>query len=174
MTFHCVLYFCFIFSPEVFHTVGYFLFDIVNFALNSFISLFMVFSVSLWYLFRAPVSSLICFYVFLYSLFLWSWNFLSASCMFWFTLSCNISMKFSVISCRISSFKMFLWASLVPWDSLPLFCLDLELGIHFLHFPLNPVLIYYWGENGFCPFFIFPFLHLVMFLSLFCMQFSIS
>jgi hypothetical protein len=40
------------------------------------------------------------------------------------------------------------------------------LGIHFLHFPLNPVLIYFWGENGFHPFFIFPSFHLVPFLSL--------
>jgi hypothetical protein len=80
--------------------------------LNSFISLFMMFSVSLWYLFRAPTSSFICFCVFPYSLFLLSWNFLSASYMFWLTMSSNISMKFSVITCRISSFRVFLWTSL--------------------------------------------------------------
>jgi hypothetical protein len=31
---------------------------------------------------------------------------------------------------------------------------------------LNSVLIYFWGENGFHPFFVFPFFHLVFFLSL--------
>jgi hypothetical protein len=34
-----------------------------------------------------------------------SWNFLSASCTFWLTMSSNISMKFSLITCRISSFR---------------------------------------------------------------------
>jgi hypothetical protein len=44
----------------------------LNFLFSSLInlSLFVVFSVSLWCLFRAPMSSFICFYVFLYSLFL--------------------------------------------------------------------------------------------------------
>jgi hypothetical protein len=28
-------------------------------------------------------------------------------------------------------------------------------GIHFLHFPLEPVLNYFWGENDLHPFFIF-------------------
>jgi hypothetical protein len=135
------------------------------FILNSFISLFMVFSVSLWCLFRAVMISLICFCVFSYSLFLLSWNFLSASYTFWSTLSSNISTKFSVISCRISSLRMFLWA-LLGSLGLSLFCCSLEQGIHFLHFPLNPVLIYFGGENRFQPFFIFPLFHLVLFLSL--------
>jgi hypothetical protein len=73
-----------------------------------YLSLFTVFSVSLWYLFRAPMCSLICFCVFSYSLFLLSCNFLSASCTCWLTLSYNSSMKLSVIS----SFRVFLWASL--------------------------------------------------------------
>jgi hypothetical protein len=50
------------------------------------LSLFIVFSVSLWCLFRSPVSSFICLCVFLYSLFLVSWNSLSASCTFWLTV----------------------------------------------------------------------------------------
>jgi hypothetical protein len=54
----------------------------------------------------------ICFCVFSYYLFLLSWNFLSASCMFWLTMSINISMKFSLIICRISSSSVFLCASL--------------------------------------------------------------
>jgi hypothetical protein len=52
------------------------------FALNSFISLFMVLFVSVWYLFRAPMISFICFCVFSYFLVLLSWNFLSTSCTF--------------------------------------------------------------------------------------------
>jgi hypothetical protein len=56
---------------------------------NSFISLFIVFFVSLWYLFVVPLSSFICFCVFPCSLFLVSWNFLSASCTFW--LPCLVS-----------------------------------------------------------------------------------
>jgi hypothetical protein len=82
------------------------------FTLNSFISLFMVFSVSVWCLFSAPMISFSCFCAFSYSLFLLSWNFSSASLMFWLTMSSNISMKFSLITYRISSFRLFLWALL--------------------------------------------------------------
>jgi hypothetical protein len=46
------------------------------------------------------------------SLFLLSWIFLGASCMFWLTMSSNISMKFLMITCRISSFRVVLWALL--------------------------------------------------------------
>jgi hypothetical protein len=45
-------------------------------------------------------------------------------------------------------------------------CWSLELGICFLHFHLNPVLIYFMGENGFHPFFIFPSFHTACFLPL--------
>jgi hypothetical protein len=69
-------------------------FILLIFFLNLFMSLFMVFSVSLWCLLRAPMSSFIYFCVFSYSLFLFSCNFLSASYTFWLTLSSNISMKF--------------------------------------------------------------------------------
>jgi hypothetical protein len=34
----------------------------------------------------------------------------------------------------------------VPWYNFSLFCWNLNLGICFLHFPLIPVLIHYWGE----------------------------
>jgi hypothetical protein len=47
-----------------------------------------------------------------------------------------------------------------------LFCWSLELGIHFLHFPLNLVLIKFCGENGFHPFLIFLLFYLALFLSL--------
>jgi hypothetical protein len=70
--------------------------------------LFIVFSVSLWCLFRAPMISFICFCVYSYSLFLLSWNFLSVSCMFCLTMSSIISMKFLLITSRISSFNVFL------------------------------------------------------------------
>jgi hypothetical protein len=41
-----------------------------------------------------------------------SWNFLSVSCTFWLTISSIICIKFSLITLRISSFRLFLWASL--------------------------------------------------------------
>jgi hypothetical protein len=43
-----------------------------------------------------------------------------------------------------------------------LFCWSPELGIRFLHFPVNLVLNYCFAENGFYPFFVFPLLHLVL------------
>jgi hypothetical protein len=63
MAFHFVLYFCFILFSEVFILqVTSSLMSI--FTLNSFISLFIVISVSIWCLFRAPMISFICFCVF--------------------------------------------------------------------------------------------------------------
>jgi hypothetical protein len=43
-------------------------------------------------------------------------------------------------------------------------CWNPELGIHFLNFPLNPILNYLCvgGKNGFHPFFFFPLLLLVL------------
>jgi hypothetical protein len=55
VVFHCVLCFCFVLFSEVFLVMGHFLFNIVYFIFNSFISLFIVFSVSRWCLFRAPM-----------------------------------------------------------------------------------------------------------------------
>jgi hypothetical protein len=40
-----------------------------------------------------------------------------------------------------------------------LFCGSLNLGTHFLHFALNPVLLYFGGDSGFPPFFFFPYIH---------------
>jgi hypothetical protein len=79
------------------------------FSLNSFLYLwcslfhFGVYLGLLWYYLFVVVFSHIIFFVF---------NFLSDSCMFWLTMSSNISMKFSLITCRISSFSVlvgFLW-----------------------------------------------------------------
>jgi hypothetical protein len=84
------------------------------------------------------------------------------------TISSIISIKFSLITWRISSFRMFLWAHCVLWHSLSLFCWSLDLGICFLHFPLVPVLIYCWGEISFPLFSMFPSLPLLLLLSLYC------
>jgi hypothetical protein len=68
-----------------------------------------------------------------------SWKFLSASCMFWLTVSSIISIKFSVF---LAGFLLWGCSSgypLVPSYHLSLFCWKLELGICFLHTPLNPV-----------------------------------
>jgi hypothetical protein len=78
-----------------------------------------------------------------------SWNFLSASCMFRLTMSSNIAMKFSVITCRISSFLVFLWVSLGPWYSLSLFYWSLELGICFFSFPSESCVKLFWGGDWF-------------------------
>jgi hypothetical protein len=138
------------------------------FILNSFISLFMVLSASLWYIFRTPMSSFICFCIFSYSLFLlfgiswvppvhFGWPCLVTSP--WNSQWLLAIFLLSVCSCG------FFW---VPWHSLSLFCWSPELGISFLHFPLNPVLIYLGEENGFHPFFIFPSRHFMLFLFLVC------
>jgi hypothetical protein len=39
-----------------------------------------------------------------------SWNILSVSCTFLLTISSIVSIKFSSITCRLSSFRMLLWA----------------------------------------------------------------
>jgi hypothetical protein len=95
-----------------------------------------------------------------------SWNFLSASSIFWLTMSHNISVKFSLITYRISSFRCSCGPHWVPCYSLSLFCWSLDLAIHFFQFPLNPVLIHFL-ENGSHPFFIFPSFYLLLFLFLF-------
>jgi hypothetical protein len=82
------------------------------FVLSSFICLFIVFFISLWCLYSASIVSFICYCAFSNSLFLLSYNFLSVSCTFWLTISSIISIKFSLITCRISSFRLLLWASL--------------------------------------------------------------
>jgi hypothetical protein len=126
------------------------------FALNSFISLFIVIFVSVWCLFRSSMILFICFWVFSYSLFLLSWNFLSASYLFWLTMSSIISMKFSLITCRITSLGCSCGLHWVPWYSLSLFCWSLDRGIHFLHFALNPILLYFGGREWFPSLFLLP------------------
>jgi hypothetical protein len=89
---------------------------------------------------------LISSYAFSNSLFLLSWNFLSVSCTFWLAISSVISIKLSLIACRISSLRVFFWVSLGSLSQFIFFCWSLDLCICFLHFPLVPVLIYYWGK----------------------------
>jgi hypothetical protein len=85
-----------------------------------------------------------------------SWNFLSVSCTFWFTISSIISIKFSLSTCGMSSFKLSCGLHSVLWHSLSSFCWCLDLSICFLHFPLVPVLIICCGETGFPVFFRLP------------------
>jgi hypothetical protein len=82
------------------------------FVLSSFISVFMVLFVSLCCLFSASMVSFICSCAFSNSLYLLSWNFFCVSYTFWLTISSILSIKFSLIICRISSLRWFLWASL--------------------------------------------------------------
>jgi hypothetical protein len=71
-----------------------------------------MFFVSLWCLYSASTVYFICSCAFSNSLFLLSWNFLHVSCTFLSCIFSIISIKFSLITCRISSFRLFLWASL--------------------------------------------------------------
>jgi hypothetical protein len=119
------------------------------FVFTSFISVFIVFSVSLWCLFRAPMSSFICFCVFSYSLFLLSWNFLSASYTFWLTMSSNISTTFSVITLRISSLRMFSWAALSSLVSFIFVLLESGTGYPFSSFPSESYIKLFWGREWF-------------------------
>jgi hypothetical protein len=98
----------------------------------------------------------ICFDIISCSLFLVSWNFLSVSCTFWLTISYIFTMNFSEIS-SLRAFSRHHWVSYLHL----LFCWGQELDIHFLHFPLNPILNYFFEDSHFHPFFL-PLLHLVL------------
>jgi hypothetical protein len=52
---------------------------------------------------------------------------------------------------RLLLWQFFCGHRWVPWCHLSLFCWCQELGIHLLHFSLNPVLNYFFEENGFYP-----------------------
>jgi hypothetical protein len=109
------------------------------------------------------MSSFISFCFFSYPLFFVSWNYLSASCTFWLTMSSIISMKFSVITCRISSLRMFLWTSLGPLVSFIFVLLESRTRYQFSSFPSESCIkLFWWGENGFHPFFFFLSLYLVL------------
>jgi hypothetical protein len=122
------------------------------FTLNSFISLFMVCSVSVWCLF-----TLLWFHLFV-SVFshILEFCFLGISWVSCFGWPCLVTSLWnshwfpvwfllSGCSCGLRC---------VPWYGLSLFHWSLDLGIHFLHFTLNPVLLYFCGENGLHPFFV--------------------
>jgi hypothetical protein len=138
--------------------MGHFLFNIVNFHFY-FIYLFIVFSVSLWCLLRAPMSSFIFSVSSLFFIFLClgiSWVPFDWPCLVtspWNSHWLLAGFLFSECSCRHC------W---VPWHHLSLFCWSLELSVHFLQFPLNPVLNYFGGKNGFHPIFVFTLLHLIL------------
>jgi hypothetical protein len=59
-----------------------------------------------------------------------------------------------LLSALISSLKIFMWASLSSLWHLSLFCWCQQLGMNFLHFPLNPLFnCFFGGECSFHPFF---------------------
>jgi hypothetical protein len=115
-----------------------------------------VFSVFLWYLSRAPMRSFICFCVFSYSLVMLFWNFLSASYTFWLTLSNNISLKFSVITYRISSLRLFLWASLGSLAQFIFVLLKSVTGYPFSSFPSESCINLFLGGECFPSLFHLP------------------
>jgi hypothetical protein len=88
----------------------------------------------------------------LYSLFLVSWNFLGVSCAFWLTVSSISSMKFSVITCRISSLRVFLWTSLGSLASFIFVLLESGIGYPFSSFPFESYIKLFWGEMVSIPF----------------------
>jgi hypothetical protein len=64
-----------------------------------------------------------------------SWYFLNASCTFWLTMSSTIPMKFSVITCKISAFSLFLWTLLGSLVSFIFVWLESRTGYPFSSFP---------------------------------------
>jgi hypothetical protein len=102
------------------------------------------------------MSSFICFCVYSYSLCLVSWNFLSASCMFQLTTSSNISMKFSVITFKISSLRMFLWALLGSLASFIFVLLESGTGYPFYSFPSESCINLFFGGEWFPSLFHLP------------------
>jgi hypothetical protein len=153
MVFHFVLHFCFILFSISWVNSSLIL---SIFIFKSFISLSIVFSVSLSFLFRPPMSSFVCFYVFLFSLLLVSWNFLSASWTFWLTMSSNISMKFSVSACRITSLRVFFWTLLGSLASFILVLLESTTGYPFSSFPYESYIKLFWGGEWFLFLFHLP------------------
>jgi hypothetical protein len=128
------------------------------FFFNSFISLFIEFSVSLWCLWLLWV------HLFVYV----------SSCIFYFWCL-GISWVHFGWPCLVTSSwnSQWLLTGFILWEyscrycwglwcHLSLFCWSLELDIHFLHFPLNPILNYFRGENDFHPFFVYPSLCLLL------------
>jgi hypothetical protein len=122
----------------------HFLFNIVNFHPKFiYLSIYGVLCFTLVSI-LAPISSFICFCVFSYSYFCclgMSW--VPPVCFDWPCLVTSVwnfhwllaGLLISGCSCGLH------W---VPWYSLSLFYWSLDLGVHFLHFPLNPLVIYFW------------------------------
>jgi hypothetical protein len=108
------------------------------------------------------MSSFICFYAFSYSSVLVSWNLLSASCRFWLSMYSIISMKFSVITCRISSLRLFFWALLGSLASFIFVLLESGTGYPFSSFPYESCMKLFFGKEWFPSLFLIPLLHLVL------------
>jgi cytosine/uracil/thiamine/allantoin permease len=90
---------------------------------------------------------------------LFSWNFLSDCCTLWLTMSSSISMKFSLITCRISSFRVLLWSLLGSLVQFIFVLLESGSGYPFSSFCSKSCTSWFLGENGFHPFFFFPYFH---------------
>jgi hypothetical protein len=100
-----------------------------------------------WCLFKSSLSSFICFCVLSCS-FLVSWNFLGASGTFWLTLSNIFSMNLSMISCKISSLRLFLWTSLGYLVTFIIVLLGSGWGYPFSSFPTeSSIELFFWGES---------------------------
>jgi hypothetical protein len=65
--------------------------------------------------------------------------------MFWLTTSSIFSMKFSVITCRISSLRLFLWASLGSFALFIFILLESGAGGLFSSFPYESCIKLFWG-----------------------------
>jgi hypothetical protein len=69
--------------------------------------------------------------------------------MFWLTMFSNISMKFSVISCRISSLRMLVWASLGSLASFIFVLLESGAGHPFSYFHSESCIKLFWEGEWF-------------------------
>jgi hypothetical protein len=110
-----------------------------------------MFSVSLWCLFRDPTIAFI--FVFSHILYFCCLG-ISWVTPLYFGWPCLVTSlwhshwllaEFLILDCSFGP----LW---VPCYSLSLFCWSLDLAICFLHFPLNPLLIYFLGRKIYIPF----------------------
>jgi hypothetical protein len=126
--------------------MGHFLFNIVNFH-PEFIYLFIyvvicfisVYSGLPWFVLFVLVLSHILYFCCLWVFWVFPVHFCWL-CLVWSLWNSHwllAGFLFSECSCGLC------W---VPWYSFSLFCWSLNLCIHFLHFPLVPLLICYWGK----------------------------
>jgi hypothetical protein len=107
------------------------------------------------------MSSFICFFVYSVFFILGVMKFLECLLTCLLTISGHISIKFSVITCRIYSLRVFLWASL---GSLSFIFVLLESGIGypFSSFPSESCIKLFWGVDWFPSHLLHPIVPLVL------------